>query len=100
MVKIGLTLWQNISYKQRMDKQIFETLSKLLGNHSNAARWLGFAVTHYRALRNGKCTVPKKTADYIRLKAAELEALAAVNGGKLPASALGKSARGEVTSDA
>ena len=63
-------------------KRQFEKLRRLCGSHSAAARFLGYAPGWYRHLRNTH--ISAKTADYIRLKATELEALAAVNGGKLP----------------
>ena len=51
-------------------KRQFEKLRRLCGSHSAAARFLGYAPGWYRHLRNTH--ISAKTADYIRLKAAEL----------------------------
>lgn len=66
-------------------KDIFDLFLRAFGTHTNAARWLGFGRQHYRALRNGKYPLTPKNEAYIRFKAAELEAMFAANGGKLPA---------------
>ena len=51
----------------------FENLAMAHGNHSAVAIFLGYTVEHYRALRNGRVNIPQRTADYIILKASELE---------------------------
>lgn len=51
----------------------FETLARIHGSHSMAAAALGFTKDHYRALRNGRANIPQRTAEYILLKAAEVE---------------------------
>lgn len=53
----------------------FKTLKAHFKSHSAAALALGFTKDHYRALRNGRANIPQRTAEYILLKAAEVEAL-------------------------
>lgn len=54
-------------------KTAFEKLADIHGNHSAAAVALGYTLEHYRAMRNGRVKIPQRTADYIILKASELE---------------------------
>lgn len=59
-----------------MDKVLqdaFGTLRQKLGSHSTAAQTLGINRDHYCAMRNGRVKIPQRTADYIILKASELE---------------------------
>lgn len=51
----------------------FKNLHGSLGSHSAAAKFLGITPQHYTALRNGRANIPQRTADYIILKALELE---------------------------
>ena len=51
----------------------FEALRVHYGSHCAAARNIGIAQDHYRAMRNGRVKIPQRTADYIILKASELE---------------------------
>lgn len=52
----------------------FENLARVYGSHSSAAAAIGFARDHYRAMRNGRVSIPQRTAEYIILKANETEA--------------------------
>ncbi len=54
-------------------KNAFEILCRRFGNHGKAAKALGFTRDHYCALRNGRAKIPRRTAEYILLKANELE---------------------------
>ncbi len=47
----------------------FATLKERFGNHSLAAHHLGMTPEHYRALRNGRAHISKRTAEFIILKA-------------------------------
>lgn len=51
----------------------FKILKAHFKSHSAAALALGFTKDHYRALRNGRANIPPRTAEYILLKAAEVE---------------------------
>lgn len=51
----------------------FTGLQKRYGSHCQAAKNLGIAPDHYRKMRNGRVKIPQRTADYIILKASELE---------------------------
>lgn len=51
----------------------FSILKAHFKNHSAVANSLGFTKDHYRAMRNGRVNIPQRTADYIILKASELE---------------------------
>ena len=44
-------------------------LKRVFGSYSATARFLGISPIHYRALRNGRVAMPKRTADFIILKA-------------------------------
>lgn len=50
----------------------YDHLRKHLGTHGAAAKYLGMTEDHYNALRNGRANMPKRTADYILMKAQEL----------------------------
>lgn len=51
----------------------FEALLKKHGSHRQAAKVLRITSDHYRKMRNGRVKIPQRTADYIILKASELE---------------------------
>lgn len=51
----------------------FSVLKAHFHTHSAVAAFLGMTRDHYRALRNGRVNIPPRTADYICLKAAQLE---------------------------
>lgn len=51
----------------------FESLRRRYGSHSAAAREIGLSEDHYCALRNGRAPIPIRTAEYIQLKAAEIQ---------------------------
>ncbi len=59
-------------------QKAFCSLRQKLGSHSAAARTLGINRDHYCAMRNGRVNIPQRTADYIILKASELESGPAV----------------------
>ena len=48
-------------------------LHKYYKNHSRAALAMGFTPTHYRALRNGRYPISKRTETLIMGKAVECE---------------------------
>lgn len=50
-------------------QEAITTLKRVFGSYSATARFLGITPIHYRALRNGRVTMPKRTADFIILKA-------------------------------
>lgn len=50
----------------------FEMLRARYGSHCAAARSIGIAKDHYRAMRNGRVPIPERTAGYILFKAQEL----------------------------
>lgn len=54
-------------------KNAFDTLRLKHGSHCAAAENIGIARDHYRRLRNGRANIPQRTAEYILLKAAEVE---------------------------
>ncbi len=55
--------------------EAFQFLHEKHGTHTAAAKAVGLTREHYRAIRNGKYTPPKRTADYIRFVAmSEMEA--------------------------
>lgn len=47
----------------------FQILKSRFKTHTAAADALGLTKDHYRALRNGRVAMPKRTADFIILKA-------------------------------
>lgn len=47
-------------------------------NHTAVAASLGFNKDHYRAMRNGRVPIPQRTAEYIILKASEIDAVSCV----------------------
>lgn len=49
----------------------FSILKDKLGTHGAAASYLGMTRDHYCALRNGRAHIPKRTAEFIVLKAKE-----------------------------
>ena len=49
----------------------FEILLKKHGSHCKSAKVLKISHDHYRKMRNGRVNIPKRTADYIILKASE-----------------------------
>lgn len=49
----------------------FYILKNFLGNHGAVAKYLGISRDHYCAIRNGRVHVPRRTAEYIILKAQE-----------------------------
>jgi hypothetical protein len=51
----------------------YARLRDRFGSHGAAAKELGLTQQHYNALRNGRANIPRRTADYIILKALELE---------------------------
>jgi len=51
----------------------FTTLVNTYGSHGVAATELGISRDHYCAIRNGRVNIPQRTAEYIILKASELE---------------------------
>ena len=53
-------------------KEAFDTLELHYGNHSAAAKAVGYGPEHYRKLRNGRSPVPDRVAIVILNKAAEL----------------------------
>lgn len=55
-------------------QEAYCVLKHQYGNHVAAARTLGLSPEHYRAIRNGRVPVPKRTADLIILKAQEVTA--------------------------
>ena len=50
-----------------------EALRKKYGSHGAVSRVLGINRDHYCALRNGRASIPKRTAELIVLKAREVE---------------------------
>lgn len=56
----------------------FNALHKFYGTHSGAARAIKISIPYYRDLRNGRVSIPPRTAEYIIMKAEEasLEAIA------------------------
>ena len=54
-------------------QKAFCSLRQKLGSHSAAARTLGINRDHYCAMRNGRANIPQRTADYIILKAQEVD---------------------------
>lgn len=59
-----------------MDKKLqdaFEVLRRQHGSHSAVAKHIGITGDHYCALRNGRANMPQRTADYIILKASEVD---------------------------
>lgn len=53
--------------------EAYTQLRERFGSHGAAAKFLGMTEQHYNALRNGRANMPQRTADYIILKASELE---------------------------
>lgn len=53
----------------------FGILKDKLGTHGAAANFLGMTRDHYCALRNGRVPIPQRTAEYIILKASEIDAV-------------------------
>lgn len=54
-------------------QKAFCSLRQKLNSHGAAARTLGISRDHYCAIRNGRVNIPQRTADYIILKASELD---------------------------
>lgn len=54
-------------------QEAFEAIRRKLGSHGAAAKELGINRDHYCAMRNGRANIPARTADYILLKAQEIE---------------------------
>lgn len=54
-------------------KQAFSVLRARLGPDRACANHIGVTPQHYEAMRNGRVKIPQRTADYIILKASELE---------------------------
>lgn len=54
-------------------KHAFAVLREQLGPDRACARYIGITPQHYEALRNGRAKIPPRTADYICLKAAQIE---------------------------
>ena len=54
--------------------EAYTRLRDQFGSHGAAAKHLGMTEQHYNALRNGRANMPKRTADYILLKAQEFPA--------------------------
>lgn len=50
----------------------FQVLKQAYGSHSAAAIELGITPYHYRAIRNGRVPIPRRTSDLIILKAEQL----------------------------
>lgn len=53
--------------------EAYARLRARFGTHSAAAQYLGMTLQHYNALRKGRVNMPRRTADYILLKAAEID---------------------------
>lgn len=53
--------------------EAYAHLRDRFGSHGAAAKELGMTQQHYNALRNGRANMPKRTADYIILKASEVD---------------------------
>ena len=59
-----------------MKKDLLNAFAILLthyGSHCAVARSIGLTHDHYRAMRNGRVNIPQRTADYIIMKASEVE---------------------------
>lgn len=59
-----------------MKKDLLNAFTTLLahhGSHCAVARSIGLTQDHYRAMRNGRVNIPQRTADYIILKASEVD---------------------------
>ena len=54
-------------------KKAFSVLRERLGPDRACAGHVGVSPQHYEAMRNGRVNIPQRTADYIILKASELE---------------------------
>lgn len=52
--------------------EAYTLLRSRFGTHGAAAKYLGLTEQHYNALRNGRVSIPPRTAEYIRLKAQEV----------------------------
>lgn len=79
MRKISLDKYENNSYFFNkgipMTNELIIAIDRLqsfLGNHGNAAKFLGISRDHYCAIRNGRVNIPKRTASYIILKASQV----------------------------
>jgi len=55
----------------------FATLRERYCSHYQAAVNIGIAPDHYRKMRNGRANIPQRTADYIILKAKEVQSMQA-----------------------
>lgn len=53
--------------------EAYMQLRERFGSHGAAAKFLGMTEQHYNALRNGRANMPQRTADYIILKASEVD---------------------------
>ena len=53
--------------------EAYTQLRERFGSHGAAAKFLGMTEQHYNALRNGRANMPQRTADYIILKASEVD---------------------------
>lgn len=52
----------------------FQILREIYGSHVAAAHCLNMSAQHYRAIRNGRVHIPRRTADLIIMKAREVQA--------------------------
>lgn len=52
--------------------EAYSRLREHFGSHGAAAKYLGLTEQHYNALRSGRANMPKRTADYILMKAQDL----------------------------
>ncbi len=55
-------------------QEAFSFLRARLGSDRKCARFVGMTPQHFEALRNGRANIPRRTADYICLKASGLAA--------------------------
>jgi hypothetical protein len=55
-------------------QKAFDCLRQRHGSHGAVAKALGMHRDHYCAMRNGRASIPRRTADYIILKAQEASA--------------------------
>lgn len=65
-------------------KHAFAVLRDRLGPDRACASYIGITPQHYEALRNGRVNIPPRTADYICLKASQLESDRAPSGSARP----------------
>ena len=54
-------------------EQAFSVLRERLGTDRMCASHIGVTPQHYNAMKNGRVSIPQRTADYIIMKASELE---------------------------